>query len=226
MPENTFIREINKTAGTVIDVPCTECNRSTKHKVLASVDINAEDWFGDNSVAYCINHQIVECQGCESISFRKSSTNSEDVDYDEYGNYFHYETVILYPSRNEGRNSMKDEHLLPSNIQRIYAETIKAMNNDQPVLAGIGIRALIENICKDKKADGNSLYEKINELVPIGALTSDGAKILHKIRTLGNEAAHEVKPHQTEQLVLALDVCEHLLQGVYLLPHYALQTFK
>ncbi len=100
------------------------------------------------------------------------------------------------------------------------------MNNEQPVLAGIGIRALVERICKDKQAPGGNLVEKINDLVKLGVLTQDGATILHKIRTLGNDAAHEVKPHKPEQLRLALDVCEHLLQGVYLLPHHAKQTFQ
>ena len=226
MPKNSLSQEINKSAGTVIDVPCMECRRSTKHKILASVDIDGQDWYGDNSVEFNVHHQIVECQGCLTSSFRTASTNSEDFDYIDYDQIEHNETVVLYPNRNEGRNPLKDLHLLPLNIQRIYEETIKAMNNDQPVLAGIGIRALVETICKDKQAAGNDLSEKINSLVQIGVLTSDGATILHKIRTLGNDAAHEVKPHKAEQLSLALDVCEHLLQGVYLLPHHAKQTFK
>ncbi len=226
MPENSHSQEINKSAGTVIDVPCTECKRSTKHKVLASVDVAGEDWYGNNSVQYNTHNQIVQCQGCETTTFRTCSTNSEDFDYLSHDRLEYIETVVLYPSRNEGRTPLKDVYLLPSNIQRIYEETIKAMNNDQPVLAGIGIRALVETICKDKQAADNNLFDKINALVQIGVLTTDGATILHQIRTLGNDAVHEVKPHKTDQLSLALDVCEHLLQGVYLLPYYAKQTFK
>ena len=90
----------------------------------------------------------------------------------------------------------------------------------------MGIRALVETICKDKQAKGKDLFNKINDLVTIGVLTSDGATILHKIRTLGNDAAHEVKPHKFEQLSLAMDVCEHLLQGVYILPDHTKETFN
>src|SRR5665213_4287430 len=78
------------------------------------------------------------------------------------------------------------------------------MNNDQPVLTGIGLRALVETICKDKKASGGNLVEKIGSLVSLGVLTADGATILHRIRTLGNDAAHEVKPHTAEQLGICL----------------------
>ena len=100
------------------------------------------------------------------------------------------------------------------------------MNNDQPVLTGIGLRALVETICKDKKASGGNLVEKIGSLVSLGVLTADGATILHRIRTLGNDVAHEVKPHTAEQLGIALGVCEHLLQGVYLLPRHARKQLR
>ena len=39
-----------------------------------------------------------------------------------------------------------------------------------------------------------------------------------ELRTLGNEAAHEVKPHNNATLALALDVIDHLIKGVYILP--------
>jgi hypothetical protein len=217
---------MNETAGAVIDVPCAECKRTTKHKILASADFEGQDYYDAGGVEYQVHHQIIQCQGCETISFRLASTNSEDFEHIDDGNIEYVEAVTLYPSRNEGRTPVKDTHLLPATVQRIYEETIKALNNEQPVLAGIGIRALVETICKDKKAAGSDLASKINALVTMGVLTADGATILHKIRTLGNVAAHEVKPHKAAQLFLALDVCEHLLQGVYVLPHYAGQIFN
>ncbi|MRR37470.1 DUF4145 domain-containing protein, partial [bacterium] len=58
-----------------------------------------------------------------------------------------------------------------------------------------------------------------------GLLTGDGAQILHRLRVLGNDAAHEVKPHTAEQLALAMDVVEHLLQGAYIFPGKARHTF-
>jgi len=219
-------QEVNKTADTVLDVPCIECKRDTKHKVLASVDIEGQDWYGENSVEFWVHHQVIQCQGCETMSFRISSTNSEDFDFVDAETAEYNESVVLFPSRSEGRSPIKDAHLLPTRIQRIYGETIKGMNNDQPVLTGIGLRALVETICKDKKASGGNLVEKIGSLVSLGVLTADGATILHRIRTLGNDAAHEVKPHTAEQLGIALDVCEHLLQGVYLLPRHARKKLR
>jgi hypothetical protein len=135
-------------------------------------------------------------------------------------------SVDVYPNPREGRQPLTDAGLLPDKIQRIYEESLQALNDTQPVLCGIGTRAIIETVCKDRNAIGGDLYNKINSLVGLGVLTKDGADILHKLRTLGNDAAHEVKPHSLQELGLAFDVVDHLLLGVYILPEHAKKTFK
>jgi len=59
-----------------------------------------------------------------------------------------------------------------------------------------------------------------------GVLTTEGAEILHSTRLLGNLAAHEVKAHSIEELSAAMDVAEHLLTSVYVLPKRALSLPK
>jgi len=98
---------------------------------------------------------------------------------------------------------------------------LTAIGNDQPVLAGIGIRAIIETVCKERSAKGKDLKEKIDDLANLGVVTKDGAKILHSLRFMGNDAAHEVKAHTNEELITAIDVAEYTLKGVYILPKLA-----
>lgn len=120
----------------------------------------------------------------------------------------------MFPNPNEGRKALSNSNILPGKVQRIYKEIIKSLNNSQSVLYGIGIRALIEAVAKEKEASNRGLYGKINDLASQGVLTQEDADILHKLRTLSNDAAHEVKPHSDQQLGPAMDVVEHLLQGV------------
>jgi hypothetical protein len=219
--------KINDTAEKVLEVACSECRRSTDHKVIASADLHGDDDMGHGaSFQWSTHYQIVQCLGCRTFSFRSASSNSEEFVQVAEDKWEHTEYVELYPARNAGRSVLKDVLLLPNDVQRIYEETVKAMNNDQSVLAGIGIRALIESVCRDRGAVGNNLLAKIDALVGMGVLAPPGAEILHKIRTLGNAAAHEVKPHTSEQLALAMDVVENTLQAVYILPHHAKNTFK
>ena len=207
--------ELNKSAGTEISVPCIKCSGKTAHDVVTSVDQSGHD----DDFQWEQKYQIIRCRGCKTLTFRSESSNSED--YIQLGEN-EYETDIsekLYPSRIEGIKDLgSDVVYLPSDLRRVYAETTQALINDSPVLAGIGLRALVETVCKYKKANGKDLYEKINDLSANHVLTPSGAEILHKVRTLGNKAAHEVKPHSQRQLSLAMNVVEHMLKDIYILP--------
>jgi hypothetical protein len=226
MPSNVEYHP-NKTQGEEHMLPCVKCTGKTTHKVLASVDVRGDEGDSNYSFSWAVDNQIVQCLGCKSISFRRASSNSEDyypIDHD--GNYEYSIDESLYPSRIEGIKGLGDDtHYLPSNVRRIYDETLMAMSNQAPVLAAIGLRALVETVCKEKNATGKDLLSKIDSLVGKGVLTPAGAAILHKIRTLGNAAAHEVKPHSDKQLGLAMDIVQHLLKDVYILPKQAESEF-
>ena len=224
MTKNTTDQVINTSDNRVVDAPCAVCKRVNRHKILASVDREGEIWSGQNSLQWENHHNLIQCGGCETVSYMTTSMSSDDWEFDDFDRPYVVESKAYYPSSNERRGLMRDAILLPSLIKRIYIETISALNNDEPVLAGIGLRALVETICKEKNAPGRNLEKNIDGLVGLGFLTSEGASTLHKIRTLGNKAAHEVIPHTPEQLNLALDVCEHILNGVYLLPAHVART--
>ena len=109
-------------------------------------------------------------------------------------------------------------HYLPQKVRRIYNETHKALCPELPMLAGVGIRSLMEAVCQEREAQGDNLKLKIDGLVKQGFLTQSGAEILQKLRLMGNEAVHGMKSHNTQILGTAFDVVEHLLLGVYILP--------
>ncbi len=207
-------------------VECTTCSGKTAHVFLVAVDVHGTE--GDSSFSFDWHnaHQLIQCMGCKSISYRIVSTNSEDYSHEESGEVVYGETEKLYPPRVAGVKRLGDEAIfLPQKVRQIYEETLLALSVNAPVLAAIGLRALIETVCKEKEADGGDLFKKIDSLVEKRVLTPVGASILHKIRTLGNAAAHEVKPHSERQLSLALDIVEHLLKDVFILPKLAEAEF-
>ena len=218
---------INNQQGHKVECVCRECHRTTKHEIVTEATLSGSAGSPDFEINWAIEHQIVRCLGCETLSFRYTEGNDHDslvqVGPDDWEYQVH---EVLHPSPHEGRQPLSDVDFLPAKIQRIYEETLKALNNRQEVLCGIGVRAIVETVCKDKNAAGGDLFAKINSLITIGVLTQDGANILHKLRTLGNNAAHEVKPHTPQELGLAFDVVDHLLLGVYILPEHAKKTFK
>jgi hypothetical protein len=217
----------DKSINDMLKVHCVDCKKDTNHEVKASLDLRgSEDCGHGNSFDWYDVYQIIRCKGCDFVSFRKVHSNSEDLDAvpDGKGDWdqIYAEKEDFYPSP-ESRTQIKEYVMLPPLLQGIYHETIKAINSNSQILAGIGIRAIIEAVCKDQGTSGN-LEKKINLLSDKGLLTKDGASILHQLRVLGNAAAHEVKPHSLGQLSVALDVIDHLLVGVYVLPIKAKET--
>lgn len=210
------------TGAEPIRVPCIECEQRTNHSVAASLNCHGSSICVD----YWINYQIVQCMGCETVTFLVISQHGEESDFDESGEAYIPTRTEHYPPRSAGRGEMDGRFYLPPQVQSVYSETVKALNNDQPILSGIGIRAIVESVCKEKAAFGRNLQDKIDWLVTQNILTRSDADVLHKIRALGNEAAHEARPHDAGQLALALEICEHLMKGVYLIPQYVAQKFK
>lgn len=212
--------EYDKTQGQTPQLPCAACNAVTYHLVARSVDLE----MGLLSVNSYEHFQIIQCQGCRNFSFCKVSKLPD----------FEAETKTsprlktrrdLYPPRVPGHKLIA-ESLLPDPVSRVYAETYKALCNEQLVLAGIGIRALIEAVCQERKAAGKTLEQKIDGLVSLNLLTVDSAKFLHNLRVLGNQAAHKVKPHSEEKLSAAMKIIEHLLEAVYIIPKYGNKLSK
>ncbi len=205
--------ETNK-ENTVSSVHCNKCGNTTNHSVLRGICYHDEEII-DEFCGYSWGGecQILSCMGCGEFSFREYSWFSEDPD--ESKENFFPPRLKVNPSQLYLR---EDVAQLPESIQEIYKEVLSAAQGNLTILAGFGIRAILESICKDKKTKGENLLQKIDNLEKSGLLTIEGAKILHGIRLLGNDAAHQMKGLAQSQVLVAMRVIDHLLLGVYVLP--------
>lgn len=180
---------LNATQGMELPVECVNCQVTTFHRVLASAE--TIHGIADDTGRVLNDHQIIQCQGCKNISFRNlwgiADTGASQP---------MTETVNLFPPRRDRskRTRMLGVQYLPKSILPIYFETLEALNGRQPILAGVGIRALVESVCKHKRAAGRNLEKKIDSLAAKGLLSVKDTKILQKLRHLGNRAAHVLKP--------------------------------
>ncbi|WP_084168112.1 DUF4145 domain-containing protein [Paraburkholderia acidipaludis] len=202
--------------GKHLTAACDECNRHTRHKVLAQTHVHWE--YGDGEVNNWIDYQIVQCQGCLSISFCEESLCSADIMYGESDPPVERR---LFPNRIVGRAMMEEAQQLPENVYGIYEEAHSALCAELLIMAGFGVRAILEAVCKDQGIAGRNLKIKIDKLAEAGLITSSGATILQHLRSMGNAAVHEMKLHAQFQISAAFDVIEYLLQGVYILPKQA-----
>jgi hypothetical protein len=157
---------------------CIVCKGYRKHYILATE--KRETQFEEAGILTWDDYEIIQCCGCEDISFRQLSGNT--VDCDENGEPIY--TEKLYPSR-AVRVPIAGHVHFPAKVARVYKETLIALSNDAPLLAAIGIRGVVEAICADKKCKGNNLEKKIDSLVDGGSLSADQADFFHLQRFMG-----------------------------------------
>jgi hypothetical protein len=204
--------------------PCATCGKLTAHEALTEVDLH--DATPDNDIQWWSEHYTIKCCGCKTVSFCEESRCTEDVVQGKNGDLELELTQKVYPGRVAGRPLLEDYYRLPHGVAQIYKQTHEALCYKQTILAGIGLRAIVEAVCEEKTATGSSLLKRIDDLTSKGVITSSGAEILHNIRLMGNASAHEARANSEEELSTALEVVEHLLLGVYLIPQKAAKLKK
>lgn len=201
-----------------IKAPCRTCKCTTKHEVLQTHPTSGSD--EEHGIDYWTNYQIIKCLGCDTVGYRSASSCSEYYDHETMEPY---EEVEIYPDPNAKtpRESVEIDRYLPADTLRIYRETIAAIEADLPLLTAVGLRAIVESVCVDLKTGTKNLKDGIDALAQNGNLSKSQADYLHKHRFMGNEAAHQVRPPNHEQLICALDIAETLLKTIYVLPRLA-----
>jgi len=164
---------------------------------------------------YTIGYRLWMCAGCESCTLERYYTDENMEDENGVAEY----EAEFFPKRTEYNHKSKHFRQLPTRLDFIYREAVQAFNNQMVMLCGVGIRALTEGICADQKVTGKNLEAKINGLANI--LPKNIVTNLHSLRFMGNEAAHELNAPSQEELQLALEICEDLLNYLYELDYKA-----
>ncbi len=206
-------------------VLCMRCRLETRHVVRAQHEENHHT----SDAAWHFRYQVLQCAGCDSITYRTVTGGSEFWNpHTEEENH----AIDLYPPRHVSSRAPKEFSRLPPSVDRIYAEVLSTYNAQIPILCAGGIRAILEGICADKKVTGGevpkqpggdplqtrtstTLEGKIAGLAQQGILHGEHAAILHSLRFLGNEALHELAAPTIISLDAAIDVIEHTLEHVY-----------
>lgn len=196
---------------------CYRCGKHTNHTIIAEKNVRPSSEYDDH---WGEDHYFGECAGCEAITYAVSSWHEHD--WNPHTGEMD-STWKTYPRADTARQSMADDHHLPGKISSIYQEVIGAMNAQLPVLAAIGLRALIEAICRERSIAGGNLEKLIDGLATSGVLSAAQASILHSHRFLGNFAAHEVVSPKPRELVAALEIAETVLRTIYVLPELSKQ---
>lgn len=198
---------------------CNNCRGFTIHRLAASHHVGGPPQGHTSTKWDEYLFQFWICAGCEWGSLEELLTDEGMVD--AQGNKYFYH-LDFYPERRESNRFIRVFVEIPPRLDKIYRESIEAFNSNLHILCSIGLRGLLEGICDDQKIAGANIYQKINGLSKL-VLGKNLIESLHSFRFIGNEAIHELTTPNKDNLSLAIDVIEDLLNYLYELDYKATQ---
>lgn len=148
---------------------------------------------------------MLSCPVCHKTTFHQSYNNESMRDYN--GELF-YEDAVLYPE-----NKLNFQGV-PQGIKAALESAIKVKNIDTE-LCVMALRRVLEQICIEKKGEGETLEKKIEDLISKNILPGGFNEACKVIRQLGNKAAHSSEsrfyiPEVEELIYLLKAIVEYL----------------
>jgi hypothetical protein len=108
---------------------------------------------------------------------------------------------------------------IPRAVRSSMEEAIKCESQQCYRAAALMIRRTLEELCKDKKATGRDLANRLEDLGKHIVIPKELLEGAHELRLLGNDAAHiEAKQYADvgrEEIAAAIDLAKALLQATY-----------
>lgn len=180
-------------------VYCRNCKNSTNHDVLYGKCYSCEEGFED----HC--YYVLKCCGCSEVTFlhkTKYWDNSEPK-------------MNIYPECKPDDHEKADLWEIPKKLEHLYTESIKSYNSECYVLCAVGLRSIIEGICKNKNVSGGNLYSQIESLASVGQVIAEEVDTLHFIRNMGNKSIHEIEIPKAATLKQVFRFIEMLFYRFY-----------
>jgi len=127
----------------------------------------------------------------------------------------HGEFVTAYPSI---RLDFESENLPPT-VLKTFEEAISCHAGGLFISAAIMIRRTLEEVCAERKAQGNDLKQRIADLRSKIVVPQELLDAMDELRILGNDAAHiEAKEYENiseTEVSVAIQFTKEILKSLY-----------
>jgi hypothetical protein len=188
---------------------CNACGGERNHHVLHADKTRWEA--EEDGVTGGTNYEMLKCAGCDKVVLREHEWCSEQEP-----------TIRFYPpSTFRPQPKWLTElwlELAPGRelVHDLLTEVYVALQNAQPMIAAMGIRALLERMMIEKVKDNGSFARNLLEFQNAGYISPLQREQIETALEVGHAAIHRgYKPTQ-EDLSTIVDLTEVLIQSIYL----------
>jgi len=189
---------------------CNNCGGDRNHEVL---HVENTSWSDDyHPISGSDKYEMLRCLGCENIELRHTSYFSEDDG--PVINYF--PPAIFRPQPLWFKDLFFDLPTDEDFVEPLLKEIYVALQNNQPRLAAMGVRSLIETIMISKSGDNGTFKKNIAEFEKLGYVSILQRERIEAILEAGHAAIHRAFKPSRADIVTLLDIAEHIIETVYL----------
>lgn len=196
---------------------CPTCDGERNCDIHGSLDVQWSEDVGHNVVSGNVQHRLLQCRGCETVFYHKSSSDSESWDFER--DHATGEDKVVYPRSTEtfplpDKAGRKPEwlwnlHKHDLQLQAILQEAYDTFEAGNFILASVGLRTALDRATEVLKIDpGLSLAGKVERLKELGFVGKTEAADLAVVTDAGSAAAHRgwrPEPEEFERLLSTLE---------------------
>jgi hypothetical protein len=189
---------------------CYFCGNETLMNLVGEY---RDDWGNEDFSGYSI-YRMFACPVCHKVTLHEEYWEEGMFRYDNRGNMEEYATEeILYPF-----NTLKGNNL-PAEVKEAFESALKTKNINSAVCS-MALRRTLEIICAEKGAEGQDLWQKIEDLSKKGVLPPELKHASTITRKYGNIGAHDIKvsipSHELDNII---EFVQYIIDYLYILPH-------
>jgi hypothetical protein len=185
-----------------------------------------ERWSWEDENDYYVNgendHRILQCRGCETVFYHKSSWNSEEWEeryHPHTGEHvtLHPLSVSTFPEVVKPGKKRPDWYTQPNKIEprlgSILREMYDARDTNSFILASIGLRTAFDRASELLGVPAEDTFEsKVKTLFDGGYIGVSEADALKVVADAGSAAAHRAWSPTAEEFDVLLMALEHFLE--------------
>jgi len=191
-------------------IECRHCGNRAPMLVVATFSDEYEE--GDNGYHWTEskNYELVQCPSCREVTLRYYFW------HDGYMESAEDTTIrIFYPG----------EKSIPRGLPPELAKEFNAadqVRRASPNAYGVLLRRVLELVCEDRSAEGDTLYLKLKDLADRDEIPSKLVTVAQSLRGFGNVGAHASLGNLTDKEVPVLEnLTRAILEYVYSAPALA-----
>lgn len=207
---------------------CNQCVGERNHTILHSETKSGSDEL--QGYHWTIKHEMLKCQGCDTISLRRTGWDSESLD--EYGrpepSISHFPPAV-FRRQPEWLSELSmlflfdiEKEFITDLIHELYI----CIQNDCRRSAAMAVRALLEQVMIDKVGDQGTFAKNIAEFQAKGFISTTQQEFLQTVIEAGHATMHRAFKPSKQDLIALVNIAESVVESAYINENRAAELKK